>query len=53
MRAPVTTSACSGCSSGTLITSSRNSELVSSAGSVPFLQPASSVSGRAPWLPET
>ena len=53
MRAPVTTAACSGCASGTLMMSSRYSEFVGSAGSVPFLQPASSVSGRAPCCPDT
>ena len=32
---------------------SRNIEFVTSAASVPFLHPGTSLSGRAAWLPET
>ena len=53
MRGEVTIFACSGCASGTLITSMRNSDEFGSLSGASLEQPGSSFGERTPAEPET
>ena len=52
MRGELTIAACSGCASGTLMTSIRNSADVGSSDGGALTHPASSLAGRTPAEPE-